>query len=346
MSWATALKAVGVISGSLGILDQVNNIGRNPSYPNAFPIPPANWGRKMGEADLDRDLYQRGFVPSPDGGDGYEMGPGYEAHLAGDLRRQLEAGRQSNQLQKEKMDLLFPGTTPWERLGTPAASGGQTIPAGSPAGTIGPMFQAAVQGQIAKTQMQTQLKTARMSQQTEIGKAMIAAAAQRDVAGMHAGERRYQTDMETMTRVEANRIQDMAIRNLDSREREKIRIQWKQYQIAREKGDREAETQSAAFILHRQLLSMGPENVRASFLALTMKQQYGVDLVSPDGKLPSQGIIEKILDKLRAEGSYLYKEFSALMTASGRFSDWTLDRKPPLAQISPRPLDANLAHIQ
>lgn len=121
-------------------------------------------------------------------------------------------------------------------------------------------------------------------------------------------------DIEERLRADANAIAREASRNLDERERSRVRREWQQYRIARERGDREAVTQSAAFILHRALLGMGPENLRAFFLAIQFKQE-GIDLVSPEGQVIGQADLKRVLDKLRAEGSTLYRELTGIGAA-------------------------------
>lgn len=138
----------------------------------------------------------------------------------------------------------------------------------------------------------------------------------KDVAVATAGQgvtRRGQ-DIEDRVRTEANAIARAASQNLDARERSRISREWQEYRIARERGDREAVTQSAAFILHRALLGMGPENLRASFLAIQFKQE-GIDLVSPEGQLISQEDLRRVLNELRAEGSTLYRELTGVGAA-------------------------------
>lgn len=138
----------------------------------------------------------------------------------------------------------------------------------------------------------------------------------KDVAVATAGQgvtRRGQ-DIDETLRAEANAISRAAYQNLDARERSRIEREWQTFRIARERGDREAVTQSASFILHRALLGMGPENLRASFLAIQFKQE-GIDLVSPDGQVISKADLKRVLDKLRAEGSTLYRELTGIGAA-------------------------------
>lgn len=77
---------------------------------------------------------------------------------------------------KERMDTLYPGTSAWERLGSPgsaplpAPSGGESNPAASP------QFLAQA------TQAATQLKAAKINQQTSLQTAQINARSQQNVA--------------------------------------------------------------------------------------------------------------------------------------------------------------------
>lgn len=79
-----------------------------------------------------------------------------------------------------------------------------------------------------------------------------------------------------------------------------------------EKFGLEKETFTPAFILHRDALRMGPDNLRASALYNMLKGQ-GVDILARDGKPVPPAQMAKILDRLRAENSSFWREFLGAM---------------------------------
>lgn len=96
---------------------------------------------------------------------------------AGDIGRQSEFLRGIAPAQKDYMDQLYPGTSPWERLGVNAASpmlqysDSEQGSARSYLSQLGPLISAQVQAntqkEVAKIQQTTAEKVAQINQSTE-----------------------------------------------------------------------------------------------------------------------------------------------------------------------------------
>ena len=175
--------------------------------------------------------------------------------------------------------------------------------------------QAATLGNGPQTRMagaqQANIQNLDFSAGVDIAKAKIAAKATTDSAAISAGASKHSTDVNANTQRNAQEIARWAMHNLDDRERRRLKIAADMYKIAREKGDRDRTTQTAAFILHKILMTAGPENTRTLWLNKAFEQE-GYSLTDMSGKLVSPEKLKEILRKLRAEGSHTFTETSGV----------------------------------
>lgn len=298
------------------------------SKPNPFPLPPPNYGWWMGDKERDANLSRVGISPhrmdsdvgpmSPIPGTSLYMDDGQKAlgyaetvraepHYQQRNRHTLDyeekSMRQRNTATARLMDKLFPGTTPWERLGSGQSSGagspGPIPQMTTPSGNLSGPASAAVAVGIEEKRLRNQLKIAAMQSATQIESTKIASGAKTQAAETSATATVTSAQLQTAaaelrTRLEHRRgMKDLQRKSLE-------------YQIARERGDREAVTQSASFLLHKIMLHIRPENVIASAI-VTQFKKYGMDVLSPDGKPIPQEEFEKILLYMRGEESKLRK---------------------------------------
>ena len=204
------------------------------------------------------------------------------------------------------------GLTPSEIAGTPALSGG-----GSSGGTFGNTprnssnIAAATEAITGAERNEAQAKLAREQLETQKEIAGIQADTAREVAEISAEAPRSQAV------TAADRLElDKAINDWKkAHDQERVAVLVAQAKREAEKFDIEKPTFYPAFVLHKQAMSMGPDNLRASALYSFFKGR-GIDILDRNNHIKSVREMQEIMDVMRAENSYMWRELSGAFGAS------------------------------
>lgn len=128
---------------------------------------------------------------------------------------------EDTQRQKERLDTLFPGTSPWERLGSSA--GGQ-LQGPSTSGDTSP--GAAQQFLASVTQSQAAIQAAKINQRTAIATETIRAGTARDVAETTAGPANRQATLSELKNETEIALMEAGI-NLQTKQAQNIPLRYK-----------------------------------------------------------------------------------------------------------------------
>lgn len=102
---------------------------------------------------------------------------------------------------------------------------------------------------------------------------------------------------------------------------DKMRLEFEQmhknreFKIALERHKREQTTKSADFLIFMSLLTMGPDNLRTSVVAVQLKKK-GYEILDENGKLIPEKDFMNIMSMLRKESSSTYREIMGGLNAA------------------------------
>ena len=181
------------------------------------------------------------------------------------------------------------GLTPQEIVGAPSSAGGQGT-----TGSFGNMFDAGPLMQ--QRQMEYDAEQRGLDRKNAL-----------DIAEIQYG-----------TGSPADRTADAAISRVGL---EKMRLEFEQmhknreFKIALERHKREQSTKSADFLIFMALLTMGPDNLRTSVVAVQLRK-LGYEILDEKGELIPEKEFNKIMQMLRKESSSTYREIMGTLTAA------------------------------
>ena len=210
------------------------------------------------------------------------------AGIAGSINKR--SAKQAENRWRERWEYMEgKGLTPQEITGSGLGGAGAT--SGQNLGNM----ESLARNQLAKAQE----KKVGKELQTQLDIAKIGADAQRDVANIQTGQQQRQLEVQ-----KGKIAQEIAIAW------DKQDISRKQLDLAVDQWNTDKEPRTAAFILYKTALTMGTENLIVSGMYNFFKQ-YGIDLLSPDGKIEPEPFV-KAIELLQSQRAKTRPEFEFL----------------------------------